>query len=269
MSRLTCSATEANNQGLSYGVGKINAKGAFTAEITIAPRVGLEDIWQGQYGGAQVMGKRPGMYIKYLPTKYHPVNGDMLTGGCYLFDTPENAKGYEDWTTNEFEVGEPKTTYWKQPLFKHVDSFVWNVIGAHNFTPVEDHGIGRFQRWTYHHVGVEAILKQLYPVLKDAAERRGAGSFWLLHRPEDKMIAVHMSFPKPEDGDHEVMREEVEDIAREGSVADVFPDALEVETLQDRTSIYYAIWQPLAPGDGVKVTSPNFPDIAKASNGTA
>ncbi|KAM0337497.1 hypothetical protein ACHAPQ_003068 [Fusarium lateritium] len=254
----------------SYEAGEIDAKGAFTAEIRITARVGLEDIWHSQYGGSQVMGKRPGMHMKYLITKYHQVNGDMLTGGCYLFDTFDNAKGYEDWTTNDFEVGEPKTTYWKQPLFKSVNAFTWKVIGAHNFTPVDEHGIGRMQRWTYHHVGVESILTQLYPVLKDAAEKRGAGAFWLLHRPEDQMIGVHMSFPKPEESGDEALHEAVEEVAKQSSLAAVFPDAFEMEILADRTSIYYAIWQPLAEDvKGVKVVSPHFPDVAKQADGEA
>ncbi|KAM0304892.1 hypothetical protein ACHAPM_003009 [Fusarium culmorum] len=247
----------------TYEAGKIEVEAAFTAEILITGRVGLQDIWHSQYAGSGAMGLREGMYIKYLPTKYHPINGNMLTGGAYLFDTLENAKAYEDWTTNEFKVGEPPTTYWKQPLFKSVDSWIWKVIGAHNFTDVEEHHIGRWQRWTYHHVGVGDILKQLYPVLKDAAEKRGAGSFWLLHRPEDKMIGVQMSFPKPEQLDDESLLQEIEAVARKKSLADVFPDALEAEVLMDRTSAYHAIWQPLLDGpNGLKVACPNFPHLA-------
>jgi hypothetical protein len=261
---LTSTGAETNSKISSYEVGKINAKGAFTAEIHITARVGLQDVWYSQYEGSQVMGKRPGMHMKYLVTKYNQINGDMLTGGCYLFDTFDNAKEYEDWTTNDFEVGEPKTTYWKQPLFKSVNAFTWNVIGAHNFTPIEEHGIGRMQRWTYHHVDVESILTQLYPVLKDAAEKRGAGAFWLLHRPEDQMIGVHMSFPKPEESGDEALREAVEEVAKIRSVSGVFPDAFELEDLMDRTSIYFAIWQPLAEDvEGVKVVNPHFPEMAK------
>ncbi|KAM0345055.1 hypothetical protein ACHAPU_006941 [Fusarium lateritium] len=257
-------SSETKGNASNYNAGQITAKGAFTAEIRITARIGLEDMWHSQYAGSQVMGKRPGMQIKYLVTKYHPINGDLLTGGCYLFDTPENAKNFEDWTTNEFEVGEPKTAYWKQPLFTSVNAFSWKVIGAHNFAPVEEHGIGRMQRWTYHHVGVESILTQLYPVLKDAAEKRGAGSFWLLHRPEDQMIGVHMSFLKPEDEGDEALRVAVAAVTKTSSIASLFPDAFEVEALFDRTSIYYALWQPLA-GDakGVKVVSPHFPHMAE------
>ncbi|KAF5019233.1 hypothetical protein F66182_8774 [Fusarium sp. NRRL 66182] len=252
--------TQTAEKALSYGVGPVDAKGAFTAEIRITARVGLQDIWHSQYAGSQVMGKRPGMYIKYLPTKYHQISGDMLTGGAYLFDTFENANKYEDWTTHGFKVGDPETTYWKQPLFTSVDAWVWKVIGAHNFTPVDQHGIGRLQRWSYHHVGVESILTQLYPLLKDAAESRGAGSFWLLHRPQDRTVAVHMSFPKPESSDDETIREAVEDVAKKRSVATLFPEVLETEVLFDRTSVYHAVWLPMTEGGkGVKVVCPNFP----------
>ncbi|RGP77242.1 hypothetical protein FLONG3_4757 [Fusarium longipes] len=251
-----------NGQALTYDTGEIKVKAAFTAEILITARVGLQDVWHGQYAGSQVMGKRPGMYIKYMPTKYHPINGNMLTGGAYLFDTLENANKYEDWTTNEFKIGEPPVTYWKQPLFQSVDSWTWQVIGAHNFTPIDEHHIGRWQRWAYHHVGVGDILTQLYPVLRDAAEKRGAGSFWLLHRPEDKMIGVQMSFPQPEDCDDENLLKAIQIVAGKTSVADIFPDALEAEVLMDRTSAYHAIWQPLkGDGDSVYVACPNFPHL--------
>ncbi|KAJ4256274.1 hypothetical protein NW762_009354 [Fusarium torreyae] len=254
-------------QTLNYNAGEIKAKGAFTAEIRMPSGIGLEDVWRSQYAGSQVMGKRPGMYIKYLPSKYHQISGEMLTGGSYLFDTLENAKDYENWTTNEFKVGDPETTYWKQPIFKSVDAYVWKVIGAHNFTFVSKHGIGRLQRWTYHHVGVDSILTQLYPVLKDAAEKRGASSFWLLHRPEDKMIGVHMSFPKPDNHDDETLLEEVEEVASIDSVAGLFPDVLEAEALLDRTSVYHAVWLPLDKDpNGVKVESPNFPALAELTS---
>ncbi|CAG7558246.1 unnamed protein product [Fusarium equiseti] len=255
-------ANEKNNQVLSYEAGEIKAEAAFVTEILITARVGLQDVWHGQYQSSQVMGKRKGIYVKYLPTKYHPINGNMITGGSYLFDTMENTKKFEDWTTNDFKVGDPETTYWKQPLFTSVNSWTWKVIGAHNFTPVEDHAIGRWQRWTYHHVGVGDILTQLYPVLKDAAEKRGAGSFWLLHRPEDKMIGVQMSFPKPEESGDEALLQEVEAVAGEKSVADVFPDALEAEVLMDSTSVYFAVWKPMEENaNGVTVACPNFPHL--------
>ncbi|KAF4993084.1 hypothetical protein FGRMN_6699 [Fusarium graminum] len=263
-------SSEAKGNTSNYDAGHINAKGAFTAEIHITARVGLEDMWHSQYAGSQVMGTRPGMQIKYLVTKYHPINGDLLTGGCYLFDTFEHAKEFEDWTTNEFEVGEPKTPYWKQPLFNSVDTFSWKVIGAHNFTPVQEHGIGRMQRWTYHHVGVESILTQLYPVLKDAAEKRGAAAFWLLHFPEDQMIGIHMSFLKPENDGVKALQVAIQAVTKTASIASLFPDAFELEALFDRTSIYYALWQPLADDTkGVKVVSPHFPHMAESADGKA
>ncbi|KAF4454305.1 hypothetical protein FALBO_15850 [Fusarium albosuccineum] len=267
-------AQTTDNQTPSYDAGPIKVEGAFTAEILIAARVSLQDVWNDQYAGSQVMGKRPGMYIKYLPSRYHEVNGDMLVGGSYLFDKYEDAENYQKWTSNEFEVGEPKTTFWKQPLFKSASHWAWKVIGAHNFAPVDEHALGRLQRWTYDpqspamiRGGVESLLRQHYPVMKDAAESRGATSFWLLHRPEDKMIAVQMSFPKPEKEGDDSTRESLVSIADGKSVGDVFPDALNAELVFDRTSVLLAVWLPLAKhAKGVKVESPNLPAFPALSS---
>jgi hypothetical protein len=232
-------------------------------------RVPLQDIWNNQYHGSQVMGKRPGMYLKYLPCRFHEVSGDILTGGSYLFRTLEEAEDYENWTSKEFEVGEPKTTFWKQPLFKSVNHWAWNVIGAHNFTPVDGHALGRFQRWTYDNEDAESLLRQLYPVLKDAAEKRGAKSFWLLHSPEHKMIAVQLSFAKAEGDDVDSIREALSTVAQQASVGVVFPDALNAHILVDRTSPYLALWLPLTQSNkGVNVACPTFPGLSTASEGS-
>ncbi|KAM0425900.1 hypothetical protein ACHAPT_008838 [Fusarium lateritium] len=257
---------DSEKQALTYEKGEIKAKGAFTAEIHITARVSLQDVWNDQYAGSQLMAKRPGMYLKYLPCRYHEVSGDLLTGGSYLFTTKEEAEDYSNWTSNELEVGEPKTKYWKQPLFKSVTHWTWNVIGAYNFKPVDEHAVGRFQRWTYDNKSAESILTQLYPVLKDAAENRKATSFWLLHRPEDKMIGIQMSFAKTKDDDHDAARETVVSVSKLSSLGEVFPDLLNAELVLDRTSAYLAIWLPLAHHTkGVKVACPNFPALPALS----
>ncbi|KAI8712517.1 hypothetical protein NCS52_01350100 [Fusarium sp. LHS14.1] len=251
---------------MTYEKGEIKAKGAFTAEIHIAVRVSLQDVWNDQYAGSQIMAKRPGMYLKYLPCRYHEVSGDMLTGGAYLFTTKEEAEDYSNWTSNEFEVGEPKTKYWKQPHFKSVTHWTWDVIGAYNFKPVDEHAIGRFQRWTYDIKNAESILKQLYPVMKDGAEKREATSFWLLHRPEDKMIGIQMTFAKTKQDDHDSALEDVVSASELPDLGEIFPDRLEAELELDRTSALLAVWLPLAHhAKGVKVESPNFPALPALS----
>ncbi|KAF4978205.1 hypothetical protein FZEAL_5366 [Fusarium zealandicum] len=261
-------SSTSNQQALSYDAGKVQAQGVFTSEIHIEARVSLQDVWNNQYHGSKKMGKRPGMYLKYLPCRFHEVSGDVLTGGLYLFKTKEEAEDYQNWTSNEFEVGEPKTTFWKQPLFKSVSHWTWNVVGAHNFVPVEEHDLGRFQRWTYDNEegykskDAESLLRQLYPVLKDAAENRGAASFWLLHHPQDKMIAVQLSFANTDGNDPDSIGEALASVAEQSSLSDVFPDKLNARILLDRTSPYLALWFPLSESDdGIDMACPNFPDL--------
>ncbi|KAH7146157.1 hypothetical protein EDB81DRAFT_689275 [Dactylonectria macrodidyma] len=251
---------------LSYDTGVIHAHGAFTTEIHIEARVSLQDVWNDQYHGSQIVGKRPGMYLKYLPCRYHDVSGDVLTGGAYLFRTLEEANDYKRWTSNDLQVGEPKTTFWKQPLFKSVNLWAWNVIGAHNFAPVDSHAVGRFQRWKYDIKDAKSILQQHYPVLKDAAEKRGATSVWLLHSPEEKMIAIQTSFRKSKSDDYDAIQDRVVSVAQETSIGEIFSDALKAEPVLDRTSPFLAVWLPLSKSDdAVEVKSPVFPALSKAS----
>ncbi|KAI5455623.1 hypothetical protein BGZ63DRAFT_497395 [Mariannaea sp. PMI_226] len=251
-------------QILSYESGEIPVQGAFTAEIHIEARVSLRDMWNDQYQGSQVMGKRPGMYLKYLPGRYHEISGDVLTGGSYLFNTFEEAEEYESWTSSDFKVGEPEVIFWNQPLFKSASHWTWKVIGAHNFKPVDQHAVGRFQRWKYdyNNDNTRSLLCQLYPVLKDGAEQRGATSFWLLYSPKDRMIAIQLSFPKPEALDYDSIQETVQLVSHKPSLGDIFPEALATRLLVDRTSPFLALWLPLAESPkGVHVACPIIPSL--------
>nr|XP_036586506.1 uncharacterized protein CTRU02_03891 [Colletotrichum truncatum]KAF6796913.1 hypothetical protein CTRU02_03891 [Colletotrichum truncatum] len=184
-----------------YSVGDIQAQAAFTSEIEINGHPSLQDFVNFQDVHRKVMDARPGMYLKYLPHQFDVVNGQLRTGGAYLFDTHENAADYWDWTTNIFEVDEPKVKFWSQPLFKASKRFIWQVIGATNFGPVEYHAVGRFQRWTYDGANVEKELQRIYPELKRKAEEQGALAFWLLHHPEEKQIGIQLAFGKMEGTD--------------------------------------------------------------------
>lgn len=94
-----------------YSIGDIQAKAAFTSEIEINGLPPLQDVVNLQDDHRKTMDTRPGMYLKYLPHRYDAVNGGLRSGGAYLFDTLENAEKYWDWTTNEFEINEPKVKF--------------------------------------------------------------------------------------------------------------------------------------------------------------
>lgn len=147
------------------------------------------------------MDKRPGMFLKYLPYCYDQVTGKLLTGGSYLFDTLDDAKDYARWTTEDFEVGDPATKFWDQPLWESTTRNTWDVIGAYNFAPMEEHAVGRLQKWMYRGLEDVNALRDAYAAVRTAAQTQEAASIWLLHNPAEKMIAIQMAFRKLEGND--------------------------------------------------------------------
>ncbi|MYT29655.1 MULTISPECIES: hypothetical protein [unclassified Streptomyces] len=81
------------------------------------------------------MDVRPGMRHKYTPLRYAPVTGAPQIGGRYLFDTWENVRDYEQFTSQELEF-EPGVKFWDRPFFLGVDRRLWRVAGAEDFLPL-------------------------------------------------------------------------------------------------------------------------------------
>ncbi|KAL0933816.1 uncharacterized protein CTRU02_210615 [Colletotrichum truncatum] len=246
-----------------YSVGDIQAQAAFTSEIEINGHPSLQDFVNFQDVHRKVMDARPGMYLKYLPHQFDVVNGQLRTGGAYLFDTHENAADYWDWTTNIFEVDEPKVKFWSQPLFKASKRFIWQVIGATNFGPVEYHAVGRFQRWTYDGANVEKELQRIYPELKRKAEEQGALAFWLLHHPEEKQIGIQLAFGKMEGTDPlTVGYNSLAHAGSQASLDSIFPSSLKAQKSLDRTSLFIAVWMPTSRlAGGAHHWAPMYPTL--------
>ncbi|GIJ87070.1 hypothetical protein Asppvi_005972 [Aspergillus pseudoviridinutans] len=248
-----------------YRVGDISAQAAFTSEIEIDGLPSLQDVVNYQEIHRKTMDTRPGMYLKYLPHRYDAVNGELRSGGAYLFDTHENAADYWDWTANVFEVNEPKVKFWSQPLFKTSKRFIWKVIGATNFAPVESHAVGRFQRWTYDGPNLEDELRRVYPELKKRAEEQGAAAFWLLHHPAEKQIGIQLAFAKVEGVDPAAVgHNSLARAASQVSLDSIFPSTIKAQRSADWTSLFLAIWLPRSRlAGGAHQWSPMYPTLPK------
>ncbi|EKG09144.1 hypothetical protein MPH_13866 [Macrophomina phaseolina MS6] len=246
-----------------YSVGDIPAQAAFTSEIEINGLPPLQDVVNYQEYHRKTMDTRPGMYLKYLPHRYDAVNGELRSGGAYLFDTHENASDYSDWTTNVFEVNEPKEKFWSQSLFKTSKRFVWQVIGATNFAPVDFHAVGRFQRWSYTGPSAERELQLAYPELRKKAEEQGAAAFWLLHHPAKKQIGIQLVFAKVAAADPlTVGHESLTRAAAQVSFGSLLPPSIEAKKNVDYVSLFLAIWLPRSRiNGGVPHSAPMFPTL--------
>lgn len=248
-----------------YSVGDIQAEAAFTSEIVVNGLPALQDIVNTQDIHRKEMDARPGMYLKYLPHRYDDVTGELLIGGAYLFDTQKHAAEYWHWTHNVFEVDEPKTKFWSQPMFKSAIRFSWEVIGATNFAPVDTHAAGRFQRWSYEAADsdVTKSLQQLWPDLKKAVEKQGAAAVWLLHQPKEKQICIQLAFPKADGpdplsfGHHSLAR-----AANQASLDYLFPEIIKTTKAVDRTSLFMALWLPRSRlAGGAHQLTPMYPAL--------
>lgn len=252
-----------------YSVGDIQAQAAFTSEIEINGLPSLQDVVNYQEVDRKAMDTRPGMYLKYLPHRYDAVNGELRSGGTYLFDTYENASDYSDWTTNVYEVNEPKEKFWSQSFFKTSKRFVWQVIGATNFAPVEAHAVGRFQRWSYSGPSVEQELRVVYPELKRRAEEQGAAAFWLLHQPTEKQIGIQLVFGKvAATNPVAVGHESLARAAAQVSLGSLFPRSIKAKKDVDYTSLFLAIWLPRSRlSGGLSHSAPMYPTLPAVQGG--
>lgn len=247
-----------------YILGEINCKAAFTSEFALDFNGPVQNVVNMQETERRTMDARPGMYLKYLPCRYDTVNGRLFVGGGYLFETREDMEEYVKWTTYTFEVGEgdAKTKFWDRPLFKDIQRRSWDVIGACNFTPLNEHAIIRFQRWTYTEGVTDAAqyLKNKYPEIRDKADEQGLGAIWLLIQPSDHLIGIATVSSKTNSDSQMTGYQSIMDLERQPSFDRYFQPAVDAALVYDRTSFLLAIWLPVSRiAGGVSQITPNFP----------
>ena len=246
-----------NENIVGYDVGEIAVNGAVTVRISIGASLPTQGLIDAQYMDSQAMDGRPGMYLKYFPYRYDEVTGKILTGGMYLFDTLENAKDYARWTTEDLMVGEPKVHFWDRPLFESTNRWIWEVVGAHSFIPVQQHAVSHIQHWTYEASDGDAVvagLKNAYENLRESAKAQGAASVWLLHNAEEQRVGIQVAFPKMTTGQDEtdaaIVSQSLESTLKQPSLQRMLPENLKLQVLFDRASPLLTIWLPKSRAEG-------------------
>lgn len=250
---------------LGYGVGEITAAAAMTSDLELPfdlPFHKLNDYVELE---RRTMDVHPGMNRKYTPIKYDPVTGTPFCGGRYLFDTWENVGKYFDWTLNELEF-ESGVKFWNRGMFRNVDKHIWKVIGAHDFTSVETHGVNRFERWHYTADSADAarMLVALWPQLREKARQEGLGSIWLLDQPQEKQVAIMISGSSArEDNDVPAVQRALDALADMASFGLLLPDGLGLTHVFNRTTVIFSTWLPLSRqkkgAPAINPTSPPLP----------
>lgn len=226
-----------------YTTGPIKAEAAFTSDFPLDDRYSTQDLVDMLERERPNMDIRPGMRHKYTPLRFDPATGVKYIGGRYLFDTWENVLDYNHFTNEEL-FPEPGVKFWSR--FPGVDKHYWKVTGAHDFKPMATaHHINRFERYSYTDENVEQLLAEVYPAMRDEAEKQGLSSVWLMFQPEEKQIGILTVAAKSGDADQSTaISKGLEYLERLDAFGRFLPAQLGTEQLMDRTSLIISSWLP-------------------------
>jgi hypothetical protein len=209
-----------------------------------------------------IMARRPGMVRKLLPLRVD--SEGVYCGGCYLFDTYENARAYGDWMKNEFSVDGVK--FFDRFAFMEPTAQVWHIAGIEDFADVETaQQVMRFQRW---HIAKPTSLEELkkrWPALRDRAKAGGLAAIWLLYSPDPHHPQLGVVSVAPRRQGEVARNQPNRPTWLEGtpSPADELAAELHGTEVFDRTSWVYMIWYPIVGNATPAETAlwPNSPPL--------
>lgn len=214
-----------------------------------------------------VMAARPGMLRKLLPIRQDTTG--VFCGGCYLFDTVDNARAYGDWVANEFRL-DGTTLFLDRPEFLEPTSQLWQVIGARDFADVATRQtVMRFERWHVPALPAMAELRGSWSAIEAAAESVRASTAWLLAgcdevHPQLGLVTAYYADPsRAADGDNAAL----DSIAAVPSVGTELAASLGGTKVFDRTSWIYMVWFPIderdeSPDTALWPVSPPLPGLS-------
>jgi len=246
-----------------YPTGPIDAKGAFTSEIDLPPRIKPGPLNTVAEADRPHIVDQPGMRHKYLPLHHDPATGAISSGGRYLFRSYEDATKFRDFLETKVFPGE-QTTFWKRPFFSNTIRFAWCVTGAHDLAPITTHDLNRFERYSVPDAKFEARLPELFPTFLEAARRLDLAHVSLMFQPEHNLIGVLTAAAREgrQAPSFETVRLSTDALALRGSVSEARLTELGARKMFDRTSLNLAVWLPLSEeAGGAPAIWPNSPPI--------
>ncbi len=169
-------------------IGKVKAKGAFTADFTLPASLPLNEVAPLIERDRMYMSARRGMQNKYLPLRIDFATGNLFSGGRYLFDTEHDAKQYKNWVENDFILD--GTHFFDRPIFMNPDYHAWQVIGAHHLGEIDTRIIVRTERWSVPHHNQNHTLKQKWDEILAEASQRAMTSVWLLYSKSEQLVQL-------------------------------------------------------------------------------
>lgn len=167
---------------------KIHARGSFSCDFGLPGDLPLDQVPPIIERDRMYMAERPGMVTKQLPIGLDLANGQLFSGGRYLFDQARQAEEYAQWVRHDFVLD--GTQFLDRPIFLAPDCHSWNVIGARQFAPIESQVVVRTERWSVPDHGVRGLLKAAWAGLVHDAADQGLTAVWLLHNRDEDLVQL-------------------------------------------------------------------------------
>lgn len=239
-------------------------KGAFSCDFASPADTPLEFVPYVLERDRVIMSAEPGMRYKHIPLVINPENGQILTGGRYLFNSYANAKAYEQFVTEEYVLD--GVQFLDRPEFINPVCRSWFVIGAKEQAPIgEDQFVMRTERFQLPSSPLLAAiaLVAVWPGIVHASNQLGTTGVRLAYDPDSDLaelvyFAPRIAPPNPY----------APDVASLGALAGATPlgnklSALGFTKVFDLTQWVLTIWYPFEAGDtgepSVWPQSPPFP----------
>lgn len=241
--------------------GSIKAKGAFTCDFALPGDFPFGQVAPVIERDRMYMAERPGMQRKQIPLRFDFVNGQLLTGGRYLFDTEEDAAKYKSWVENDFILD--GTHFFDRTYFLNPDCHSWGVVAANNIKDIRQQIIMRTERWTVPQGSQTQALKQSWPSILQEARQRGLTGVWLLYNEQENLAELvyfaDRVVPQDPYTPDFVSLAALEFAAPLGAVFDLQPGWAKTF---DRSQWVLTVWFPFALGDhGQPSLWPNSPPL--------
>lgn len=214
-----------------------------------------------------IMAARPGLIRKLLPLRHD--DAGVYCGGCYLFDTFENATAFADWAEHEFVLD--GVHFLDRAPFLEPSLQLWQVVGTADFAEVtRDQEIMRFERWHLGGPGDSAELQRAWwPKIRKQAEADGDATVWLLlggdeFHPQLGLVTARCRSDPERRG---ATPPDVTELEGRDSLGVELATALDATKVFDRTSWVYTVWHPIVEGDSSPDTaqwpcSPPLPGLS-------
>jgi hypothetical protein len=250
---LAAAADEADDDDSAPG-------GSFSCDFGLASSLPIPQAPAVIERDRMLMAGHPGMITKQLPISFDQ-SGNVFSGGRYLFDTFEHAKGYADFVEHGYVLD--GVQFLARPYFLSPDCHAWRVAGARSFAPIDAQVVMRTERFQLPAGTPWGQIRRLFHQAREEAHDRGLTAVWLVANQDEGLaqlvyFGARVGQPDPS----------TPDFASFGALAGAPPlgDAVVPAgwtRVFDRTHWVFTVWFPFVAGDqgppSPWLNSPPFP----------